>query len=162
MTFNYFTADYAIRIHDKIIEISGGIEGVKTYGNLESPLTHIQNDDYYPTLEEKLNHLVFTFNKFHAFNDGNKRTSIAMGAFFLEVNGLDVFVDKFIIEMENIAVAVADNIIHKDLLQEIITSIINEDDFSEELKLKIIHALLLVNPQYTPINQGVEFYKDLF
>ncbi len=162
MVYNYFTVDYAIKIHDKIIEISGGIEGVKTYGNLESPLTHIQNDDYYPTFEEKLTHLVFSFNKFHAFNDGNKRTSIAMGAFFLEVNGLDVFVNKFIIEMENIAVTVADNIIEKELLQEIITSILNEAEYNEELKLKIIHVLNEVNDAKEQLNIGFEFYKDLY
>lgn len=162
MEYNYFTSEYSIKIHDKIIEISGGIEGVKVYGNLDSPLTHIQNDDYYPTFEEKLTHLVFSFNKFHAFNDGNKRTSIAMGAFFLEVNGLDVFVDKFIIEMENIAVTIADNLIEKELLKEIITSIINDEDYSEELKLKIINALSQVKPETEPLNIGVEFYKDLF
>jgi death on curing protein len=162
MEYNYFTSEYAIKIHDKIIEISGGIEGVKVYGNLDSPLAHIQNDDYYSTFEEKLAHLVFSFNKFHAFNDGNKRTSIAMGAFFLEVNGLEVFVDKFIIEMENIAVTIADNLIEKELLQEIIISIINDEDYSEELKLKIINALSQVKPETEQLNIGVEFYKDLF
>ena len=162
MEYNYFTAAYAIKIHDKIIEISGGRAGLKDYGNIDSPLSHIQNDDYYSTFEEKLTHLVFSFNKFHAFNDGNKRTSIAMGAFFLEVNGLDLFVDKFIIEMENIAVTVADNIINRDLLQEIITSITNEPDYSEGLKLNIISALSLVKPENEPLNIGVDFYKDLF
>ncbi len=162
MAFNYFSTNYAIRIHDKIIEISGGIGGIKTYGNLDSPLAHIQNDDYYPTFEDKLTHLVFSFNKFHAFNDGNKRTSIAMGAFFLEVNGLDGYVDKFIIEMENIAVTVADNVIDKNLLQEIITSIINEVDYNEGLKLKIIEALSQVDPENEQLNIGVDFYKDLF
>jgi death-on-curing protein len=162
MVFNYFNIEYAIRIHDIIIEISGGLVGVKTYGNLDSPLAHIENDDYYPTFEEKLNHLVFSFNKFHAFNDGNKRTSIAMGAFFLEINGLDFFVDKFIIEMENIAVTVADNIIDKEFLLEIITSIINEKEYNESLKLKIFNALSQVDPEKDQLNIGVEFYKDLF
>ena len=87
MAILYFTAEYAIRIHDKIIEISGGFEGVKIIDYVESPLAHIQNDDYYPTIDEKLTHLIFSFNKLHAFNDGNKRTSIALGAFLLEVNG---------------------------------------------------------------------------
>ena len=50
-------------------------------------------------------------------------------------------IPKFIIEMENIAVYVADNRIDKDLLFEIITSLIYEDDYSEELKLKIIASL---------------------
>lgn len=162
MELNYFTAEYAIRIHDKIIEISGGHEGVKEFGNIDSPLNHIQNDDYYPTFEEKLTHLVFSFNKFHAFNDGNKRTSIAMGAFFLDVNGLESMVSKFIIEMENIAVTVADNIIDKNLLLEIITSIINDEDYSEALKLKVINALSQVEGTMEVLNLGSEFYRDLY
>lgn len=162
MELNYFTSEYAIRIHDKIIEISGGYEGVKEFGNIDSPLNHIQNDDYYPTFEEKLTHLVFSFNKFHAFNDGNKRTSIAMGAFFLDVNGLESMVNKFIIEMENIAVTVADNIIDKNLLLEIITSIINDEDYSEALKLKVINALSQVEGTMEVLNLGSEFYRDLY
>lgn len=162
MKYNYFKTEYAIRIHDKIIELSGGIAGVKTYGNLDSPLAHIQNDEYYPTFEDKLTHLVFSFNKFHAFNDGNKRTSIAMGAFFLELNGLDVLVDKFIIEMENIAVTVAENIIDRDLLGEIVTSIINEQEYNEDLKLKIFEALNQVTSSNEQLNQGADFYKDLY
>lgn len=42
--------------------------------------------------------------------------------------------------MENVAVDVADNIIDRDLLKEIITSIIYENEYSYELKLKIITA----------------------
>ena len=45
MALNFFTSDYAIRIHDKIIEMSGGRAGIKDPGNISSPLTHIQNDD---------------------------------------------------------------------------------------------------------------------
>src|SRR5690606_38993901 len=162
MAFNFFTSDYAIKIHDKIIEISGGWAGIKNFGNIDSPLAHIQNDDYYPALEDKLTHLIFSFNKFHAFNDGNKRTSIAMGAFFLEVNGLDFLIDKFIIEMENIVVTVADNIIEKELLSDIITSLINEEDYSEELKLKIINSLEQINLERKDISLGTDFYRDLF
>jgi len=47
---------------------------------------------------------------------------------------------KFIAAMENVAVDVADNRIGKDLLFEIINAIIYEEDYSEELKLKIIYA----------------------
>lgn len=43
--------------------------------------------------------------------------------------------------MENIAVAVADNIISKELLHKIITSLIYDDDYDEILKLKIFDAL---------------------
>ena len=43
--------------------------------------------------------------------------------------------------MENIAVPVADNIIGKDLLEEIITSILNEEEYNEILMLKLITVL---------------------
>ena len=33
MRLIYFTSAYAINIHDKIIEISGGREGIKNFGN---------------------------------------------------------------------------------------------------------------------------------
>lgn len=140
-TYIYFDIEHAIRTHDFIIENSGGNSGIIEIGKIESVLEHIQNDLYYPEFEEKITHLVFSVNKFHAFNDGNKRTSIALGAYLLEINGIEYCIDKFIIEMENIAVYVADNKIDKELLQEIISSILFEDDFNEELKLKIIDAL---------------------
>ncbi len=104
-------------------------------------MEHIQNDLYYAELEDKLTHLVYAVNKGHAFQDGNKRSSIALGAFFLELNGLDVIVSKFIIELENIAVHIADNRIEKELLGEIIQSLIYKDEYSEKIKLKIIHAI---------------------
>ena len=162
MKLLYFTSEYAVKIHDKIIAISGGIEGVKTFRNIDSPIEHIQNDDYYPTFEEKLTHLIFSFNKFHAFNDGNKRISIAIGALFLEINGLGIFINKFINEMENISVTVANNIIDKELLHEIIISLINEEDYNETLQLKVINALEQVDEEYGTINMGADFYTDLF
>lgn len=126
-----------------------------------SPIHHIQNDEYYPTFEDKLTHLVFSFNKNHGFNDGNKRTSIAVGLFFLIINGLDVFANKFVIEMENIAVAVAQNIIDSELLYEIIYSIINEEDYSENLKIKIYNALNVVTDEkYEELNLGLEDYHQ--
>lgn len=64
--------------------------------------------------------------------------------------------------MENISVTVADNIIDKDLLEEIIESIIYDEDYSEELKLKIINALEQINDDALPITLGPNFYKYLF
>lgn len=140
MEFIYFNAAHAINVHDEIIKRSGGINGVLNIGILESSLEHIQNDLYYPYLEHKLTHLFFSVNKNHSFEDGNKRSSIALSAYFLEINNCDFVVTRFIKEMENLAVDVADNLIDKDLLFEIINSLIYEEDYSEELKLKIIHA----------------------
>ena len=106
-------------------------------------MEHIQNDLYYPELEDKVCHLFFSINKNHAFNDGNKRTSIVLSAYFLELNGFDFKVSHFIREMENTSVHVADNRIDKDLLHEIITSILYENEYSEELQLRIINAITI-------------------
>jgi death-on-curing protein len=138
LEYTYFDAQHAIFVHDQIIINSGGILGIINKGLIESSIEHIKNDLYYPNLEDKLTHLFFSINKNHCFNDGNKRASIALSAYFLEINNCGFIVPKFIDQMENYSVDVADNRIDKDLLHEIITSILYEEDFSEELKLKII------------------------
>src|SRR5699024_7377298 len=139
--FLYFDVAHAISVHEWIIERSGGLAGTKNRGQLESPLEHIQNDLYYPELEDKLTHLVYSINKQHAFNDGNKRSSLVLSAYFLKLNGFDCVVKRFIHEMENIVVWVADNVIDKTLLHQIICSILYEDDYSESVKLALIEAV---------------------
>ena len=139
--FFYFDIYYAVELHDWIIDKSGGLAGINNLGLLESPLEHIQNDLYYPEFEDKLTHLVFSVNKSHAFVDGNKRSSIALGSYFLELNGYNYAVKKFELAMENIAVWVAEGLISKDLLGEIIKSLIYEEDYNEALKLQILLAI---------------------
>ena len=136
----YFDAKDAIQRQDWIIENSGGMSGINNLGQLDSCLTHIQNDLYYPEFIDKLTHLVFSIVKFHMFNDGNKRSSIALGAYFLELNGYEI-AQKFVREMENIVVWIAENKIDKDLLRELIESLIYEDDYNESLKLKLLLAI---------------------
>lgn len=145
MAFVYFDTAHAVTVHDEIINQSGGVSGILDMGLLESVIEHVQNDFYYPELEHKLTHLLYSINKNHSFQDGNKRASIALSAYFLEINNCAFRVERFITEMENIAVDVADNRVDKDLLFEIINSIIYEDEYSEELKLKIIYAKGLGN-----------------
>lgn len=137
----YFDVRHAVDVHDWIIDNSGGRHGCHDAGQIDSILANIQNDDYYPEIVDKITHLVHSVNKFHAFVDGNKRTSIALGAYLLEINGFDYCVTRFVQELENISVWVAENRVSKELLREIIYSIMMEDEFSEELKLAIISAV---------------------
>ena len=138
----YFDVRHAVDVHDWIIDNSGGRQGCHDVGQIDSVLANIQNDDYYPELVDKLTHLVHSVNKVHAFVDGNKRTSIALGAYLLEINGFDYCVTRFVHELENISVWVAENRVSKELLRKIIYSIMMEDEFSEELKLAIISAVV--------------------
>lgn len=141
MRIFYFDLDHAVDVHDWIIDNTGGLHGMREVGLLASALDHIQNDFYYPEFADKLTHLVFAINKFHPFMDGNKRSSLSLGAFFLELNGYDYCLNRFIMKMENIVVWLAESKIEKDILKEICTSIIMEDEFSEELKLAIFEAI---------------------
>ncbi|PLX75729.1 MAG: type II toxin-antitoxin system death-on-curing family toxin [Azoarcus sp.] len=137
----YFDTRHAVMVHDWIIEISGGLPGLKDPGQLESVLEHIRNDDYYPTFDAKLTHLIFGINKFHAFNDGNKRSSLTLGAYFLSLNGYDYCVPQFVVQMENIVVAVAEGTVDRALLQRVVLSLIEDDDFPDALKLELVEAM---------------------
>jgi len=139
----YISREQAIQTHGKTIEYSGGgcCEELNI-GYLESALEHIQNDNYYPTFEDKLVHLVWSINRNHAFSDGNKRLSITLGIQFLSLNGYLFCIERFLQEMENISYHLAAGRIDKDFLTEIIHSFLeNEEDFSEELKLKLLLAI---------------------
>ncbi len=135
------TIEEVIEIHKKTIEISGGgAEGILNLNSLEACLEHIQNDVYYSTFTEKLTHLFFVANKSHSFQDGNKRIAIALGMKFLLDNGYLYIIQKFAEKMESVSYQLAASKIDKELLHDIIYSILYEDDYSEELKLRIIEA----------------------
>ena len=139
--FNYFDVDHAIAEHDRILQKTGGRPGILNLGLVESPIEFIQNDDYYPELTDKLTHLVFSFAKNHGFNDGNKRSSIVLGSFFLQINGYGGLVDRFIIEMENVVLCTAADVISKDGLWQINADLIENGELGEESKLMLIAAM---------------------
>ena len=138
----YISNEQAIETHRKTIEYSGGGSyEVLNIGYLYSVLEHIQNDDYYPTFEDKLVHLIWSINRNHSFSDGNKRLSITLGAQFLLLNGYMFCVKRFMEEMENISYHLAAGRIEKELLHKLIHSFLEgEDDFDEEVKLKYLLA----------------------
>ena len=142
MALTYLTLEQAIDIHAKTVEVSGGgtLEHLEL-GKLDSVLQNIQNDDYYPSFEEKLTHLFFSACKFHCFQDGNKRIAITLSAQMLLFNGYMYCVSSFLREMENISYHVAAGNIDKELLLEIITAHLMEEEDNESLKLKILNAI---------------------
>ena len=143
MAYIYLTLEQAIEIHRLTVEKSGGGSfGQLEIGKLDSVLQNIQNDDYYPTFEDKLTHLFFCANKFHCFLDGNKRIAISLCAQMLLLNGFVFRVSPFIREMENISYHVAAGRIDKELLSEIIHAVVyDEYDHDEALKLRILKAI---------------------
>ena len=139
----YITLDQAKDIHRKTIQYSGG--GTYAHfdlGRLDSVLQNIQNDDYYPTFEDKITHLFFCTCEFHCFAVGNKRLAITLSAQFLLLNGYMAVAKRFFTVMENISYHVAAGRIDKDLLHRIIVAVMDGTyDSDEELKLAIIEAI---------------------
>jgi len=150
----YISPEQAKNTHSKTIEYSGGgtCEAINI-GYLLSALELIQNDDYYPSFEDKLVHLIWSINRNHAFSDGNKRLSITLGVQFLSFNGYLFCIERFLHEMENISYHLAAGRIEKELLAELIHSVLlNEEDFCEELKLKLLLSI---------DNQGIGFDENV-
>lgn len=138
----YFKSiDEIIVIHKKTVAVSGGgSEGIIDLGSIECAIEQIQDDLYYPEFEHKLTHLLWVANKSHGFIDGNKRIAITATSMFLLMNGYLSVAKDFMYRMETISYHVAAGNIDKELLLEIITSILYEEDYSEELKFKLIDA----------------------
>lgn len=142
MKIIYLTLEQAIETHRRTVEVSGGgLLGHLDIGQLASVLQHIQNDSYYPTFIDKLTHLFFSANKFHCFEDGNKRIAISLCTQMLLING-HVFITEFIRTMENVSYHVAAGRIEKNLLRDIFDAVLNDEyEENEELKLRYLHAI---------------------
>ena len=142
-TLNYISLESAQEIHRlTIVHSGGGIYESLDLGRLDSVLTNIQNDDYYPTFIDKLTHLFFCVCQFHCFADGNKRLAITLSAQFLLINGYMSVAKKYFEITENISYHVAAGKISKELLHKILTAVVdNTYDTDEELKLEVFNAI---------------------
>ena len=78
-------------LHEKIIDKTGGIKGIRDIGLLEmavnSPFASFDGEDLYKTLEEKAKQLCISLIKNHPFLDGNKRLGVLSMFVFLDLNG---------------------------------------------------------------------------
>src|SRR6056297_497663 len=138
----YIDYSQLIDIYEQVINISGGgASGILNKGAIQGILQQVKNDCYYPNIEDKLTYYFYSFNRNHCFQDGNKRIAIALGIHFLNINGYLYAINRFINETENISIYLAAGKINKELLEEMIFSILYEEDFSEELKIKYYNAI---------------------
>ena len=79
------------QIHHLMIEETGGMDGVRDEGLLESavnaPFQTFDDVPLYKTIEAKAARLGYSLISNHAFLDGNKRTGMMAMLLFLELNG---------------------------------------------------------------------------
>jgi death-on-curing protein len=93
----YLTLGELIELHRRIIEQSGGADGIRDLGLAESALAQPQmsfgGKELYETLTEKAAALCFSLVMNHPFIDGNKRIGHAAMETFLIMNGFELNAD---------------------------------------------------------------------
>ena len=87
----WVTADDVIAIHTRVIEKSGGLDGLRDRDILESavsaPLQSFDGKELFPADLEKIARIGFGLAANHAFLDGNKRIGAMIVQLLLKWNG---------------------------------------------------------------------------
>ncbi len=87
-----FEKEKVLLLHQILIEQTGGEDGIRDMGLLESALAAcdatFDGKELFPTKEEKAARLGSGLIANHAFVDGNKRIGMYVMLTFLEVNGI--------------------------------------------------------------------------
>jgi death-on-curing protein len=105
----YLTIEEVIELHRLLIEQSGGSDGLRDFGALDSavsqPFMSFGGNELYPTLVDKAAALGFSLVMNHPFIDGNKRVGHAATETFLYLNGCEI--EATVDEQEKVILALA-------------------------------------------------------
>lgn len=86
--------EQVIKIHSMLIEQTGGSNGIRDEGLLDSalnaPFQTFDGEYIYKTIIATAAKLGYFLVRNHPFIDGNKRTGILVMITFLEINGLEI------------------------------------------------------------------------
>src|SRR3990167_105908 len=89
----YLSAADIVGIHDRIIEETGGMTGVRDTHLLLSiaqrPKTTFGGNEQFPDIFTKAAVYLESIATYHVFLDGNKRTALAVAGVFLLLNGYE-------------------------------------------------------------------------
>ena len=106
----WITADDVIALHSRVIEKSGGLDGLRDRDILESaisaPLQSFGGKELFPTDLEKISRIGFGLAANHAFLDGNKRIGAMVVQLLLKWNGYALHLQQG--ELAAMFIAIAD------------------------------------------------------
>lgn len=122
----WVSVDDVIMIHSRIIQATGGIDGLRDLPGLEAaiaaPLQSFGGQDLFPTDVEKIARIGYGLAANHVFLDGNKRIGAMMVQLLLKWNGYRLQLRQG--ELADMFIAIADGTKNgDDLLQWIRTRI---------------------------------------
>lgn len=88
------TEQQILAVHSMMIEMTGGVDGVRDNSLLDSalnaPFQTFDGKELYPALLSKAAVMCRSIISNHPFVDGNKRTGIHVTLIFLELNGIEL------------------------------------------------------------------------
>ncbi len=117
----YLSIIEILYLHSEIIKATGGSQGIRDIGLLESALAQpkatFEGNDLFPTLDSKAAALGYTLVMNHPFVDGNKRVGHAAIEAFLGKNGFELQPD---VGDESLFLKLADGQIDREVFQQII------------------------------------------
>ena len=114
----YLTLGEVVALHRAIVASSGGGDGIRDLGALESALAQPKAtfgaEDLYPSASEKASALAFSLAMNHPFVDGNKRIAHAAMAVFLDLNGFAI--EATVDDQERLMLDLAAGALSRDVL----------------------------------------------
>lgn len=88
------TKEQILLLHTQLIETTGGSDGIRDMGllesALESPFQSYGGEELYPSIQAKAARLCYGLVKNHAMIDGNKRLGCHAMLVFLALNGYEM------------------------------------------------------------------------
>lgn len=92
--FSTLTIESVLYLHERIIELAGGKQGIRDFTLLHSALERCKatfaGEDLYPSVFDKAAALLHSMTMNHPFLDGNKRTAYQTTKSFLFQNGIQI------------------------------------------------------------------------
>lgn len=114
------TVEEIISLHSRLTEKTGGSDGLRDKGLLESAVysavSSFGDNEAYPTTEEKAARLMYSLVNNHAFVDGNKRIGVLVMLLTLDLNNIKIVYNQQ--ELIALGIGVADgSVSYNDILK---------------------------------------------
>lgn len=105
------TVSEILRLHQKLLDATGGLSGTCDLGLLESAVYSANQvfgeEEAYPTVEQRAARLAYAITQNHPFVDGNKRIGMLVMLMTLRLNHVQIQYTQA--ELIQLGLSVADN-----------------------------------------------------
>ena len=105
------TVSEILRLHQKLLDATGGLSGTRDLGLLDSAVYSANQvfgeEEAYPTVEQRAARLAYAITQNHPFVDGNKRIGMLVMLMTLRLNHVQIQYTQA--ELIQLGLSVADN-----------------------------------------------------